>query len=130
MNACGQCRHAHQGLAAAKVAIERMKAAGVAWKRPVDYYAEMVKSDGHMRKVKDQLMFQQRQIDQAEERCVLTTCMWACGIPMHITFTGASSERPSAFKSRYRQSDSRQRLPKRKRQSGTSPRSASSGNNR
>lgn len=46
-----------------------MKVAGVAWKRPTDYYAEMVKSDGHMRKVKDQLMYQQRQIDQAEERC-------------------------------------------------------------
>ncbi len=57
-----------QGLAAAKVAIERMNKEGIKWKRPADYYAEMVKSDGHMRKVKDQLMYQQRQIEQADER--------------------------------------------------------------
>ena len=39
------------------------------WSRPTDYYAEMVKSDGHMAKIKEQLMHEQRRIEESEERC-------------------------------------------------------------
>ena len=49
--------------------MERMQQAGVPWQRPPDYYAEMVKSDAHMSRIKDQLMYEQRQIEEAEERC-------------------------------------------------------------
>ncbi|GLI67249.1 hypothetical protein VaNZ11_011431 [Volvox africanus] len=58
----------NQALASAKHAIHRFEEAGIPWLRPLDYYAEMVKSDEHMAKVKEQLMFEQRQIEQAEER--------------------------------------------------------------
>lgn len=58
----------NQALAAAQAAIGRFESAGVPWLRPPDYYAEMVKSDEHMAKVKEQLMFEQRQIELAEER--------------------------------------------------------------
>jgi F420-dependent methylenetetrahydromethanopterin dehydrogenase len=59
-----------QALAAAKAALERLDAAGVPWRRPADYYAEMVKSDAHMARVKAQLMHEQAQIEAADERCV------------------------------------------------------------
>lgn len=59
-----------QALEAAKSAIGRFEAAGAAWRRPTDYYAEMVKSDEHMAKVKEQLLFEQRQIEAAEQRWV------------------------------------------------------------
>ncbi|EFJ48581.1 hypothetical protein VOLCADRAFT_104643 [Volvox carteri f. nagariensis] len=58
----------NQALSSAQHAIRRFEEAGVPWLRPLDYYAEMVKSDEHMAKVKEQLMFEQRQIEQAEER--------------------------------------------------------------
>eukprot|EP00208_Stichococcus_sp_RCC1054_P006711 CAMPEP_0206141788 /NCGR_PEP_ID=MMETSP1473-20131121/14109_1 /ASSEMBLY_ACC=CAM_ASM_001109 /TAXON_ID=1461547 /ORGANISM="Stichococcus sp, Strain RCC1054" /LENGTH=170 /DNA_ID=CAMNT_0053536479 /DNA_START=139 /DNA_END=648 /DNA_ORIENTATION=+ len=58
----------NQALGAARVAIARMEAAGVAWQRPTDYYAEMVKSDEHMLKVREQLAFEQKSISEATER--------------------------------------------------------------
>ncbi|KAF5838951.1 eukaryotic rRNA processing [Dunaliella salina] len=58
----------NQALAAAQEAIRRFDASQTPWLRPPDYYAEMVKSDQHMAKVKEQLMFEQRSIEQAEER--------------------------------------------------------------
>jgi Eukaryotic rRNA processing protein EBP2 len=58
-----------QALAAAKVAVARMEAAGTPWLRPPDYYAEMVKSDDHMAKVKEQLMYETKLIEEQEERC-------------------------------------------------------------
>jgi hypothetical protein len=57
-----------QALGATVEAIGRFQAAGVAWYRPADYYAEMVKSDEHMAKVKDRLMYEQQQIEEADER--------------------------------------------------------------
>ena len=36
--------------------------------RPPDYYAEMVKSDDHMKRVKAQLMHEQTQLEAGEER--------------------------------------------------------------
>ncbi|GLC34406.1 hypothetical protein PLESTB_000731900 [Pleodorina starrii] len=58
----------NQALSAAQHAIRRFEEAGAPWLRPLDYYAEMVKSDEHMAKVKEQLMFEQKQIEAAEER--------------------------------------------------------------
>lgn len=51
-----------QALAAAKDAVRRFKEEGKPWLRPTDYYAEMVKSDEHMAKVKQQLMHEQKSI--------------------------------------------------------------------
>lgn len=55
---------------AADDAILRLERASLPWQRPPDYYAESVKSDGHMAKVKQQLMFEEQAIEQAEQRCV------------------------------------------------------------
>ncbi|KAF2659706.1 Ebp2-domain-containing protein [Lophiostoma macrostomum CBS 122681] len=45
-----------QALAAVKDARERLKKEGVAFSRPNDYFAEMVKSDEHMGKIKQKLV--------------------------------------------------------------------------
>lgn len=58
-----------QALAAAREAIGKLEAGGQKWHRPPDYYAEMVKSDEHMARVKQQLMHEQAEIAGAEERC-------------------------------------------------------------
>ena len=50
------------------MAIAKMEAAGVPWRRPPDYYAEMVKTDDHMLKVREQLAFEQKQIEEAGQR--------------------------------------------------------------
>ena len=57
-----------QALAAAREAAGQLEAAGVPWQRPPDYFAEMVKSDAHMARVKAQLMHAQGEIAGAEER--------------------------------------------------------------
>lgn len=57
-----------QALEASQEAISRFDSAGTPWLRPRDYYAEMVKSDDHMARVKQQLMYEQTQLEQAEER--------------------------------------------------------------
>jgi Eukaryotic rRNA processing protein EBP2 len=57
-----------QALGAARVAIAKMEAAGTPWRRPPDYYAEMVKTDDHMLKVREQLAFEQKQIEEAGQR--------------------------------------------------------------
>mmetsp|Transcript_2396 Transcript_2396/g.4013 ORF Transcript_2396/g.4013 Transcript_2396/m.4013 type:complete len:361 (-) Transcript_2396:378-1460(-) len=58
----------NQALSAAQQAIQRFNDSGQPWLRPQDFYAEMVKTDEHMAKVKEQLMFEQRAIEQSEER--------------------------------------------------------------
>jgi len=58
----------NQALEAAKVAIDKFEEAGIKWKRPADYYAEMVKSDEHMARVKEQLLHEQQVIQTAEQR--------------------------------------------------------------
>lgn len=57
-----------QALSATVEAINRFEAADKPWLRPPDYYAEMVKSDEQMAKIKDRLMYEQQLIDQAAER--------------------------------------------------------------
>lgn len=57
-----------QALEAAKTAINKFEQSGVAWCRPTDYYAEMVKSDDHMARVKEQLLFEQKKIEESAQR--------------------------------------------------------------
>ena len=38
------------------------------WRRPSDYFAEMVKSDEHMKRVKDKLLYEKKLSDGQEER--------------------------------------------------------------
>ena len=54
---------------AARQGITRLEDFRVPWHRPPDYYAEMVKSDDHMLKVKEQLMFEQKNIEETAQRC-------------------------------------------------------------
>ncbi|KAG1680383.1 hypothetical protein FOA52_015474 [Chlamydomonas sp. UWO 241] len=58
----------NSALLATHAAIAKFEAAGIPWRRPTDYYAEMVKTDTHMARVKEQLMHEQKQIELAEER--------------------------------------------------------------
>ena len=48
-----------QALSSANVAIKKLKDLGIAVKRPDDFYAEMVKSDEHMKRVRAELIFEQ-----------------------------------------------------------------------
>lgn len=57
-----------KALAGAKEGIQRLQDRGVPWLRPPDYYAEMVKSDGHMSSIKQRLVYEQKQIEESEER--------------------------------------------------------------
>lgn len=57
-----------QALEAARQAVKKFNEAGANWLRPADYYAEMVKSDQHMVKVKEQLLHEQKRIEASEQR--------------------------------------------------------------
>jgi rRNA-processing protein EBP2 len=57
-----------QALNSANVAIRNLKDLGIAVKRPDDFYAEMVKSDEHMKRVRAELIFEQTQQETREER--------------------------------------------------------------
>ena len=59
---------APQAVAAAGEAIRRFEAGGVPWRRPPDYFAEMVKSDEHMARVKEQLLYEKTQVEESEKR--------------------------------------------------------------
>lgn len=65
--------------------ITQLEDCRVPWHRPVDYYAEMVKSDDHMLKVKEQLMFEQRNIEETAQR-------YAPSSPCPILQNGTSPE--------------------------------------
>lgn len=75
-------------MTAARSAAGKLEAAGTKWLRPPDYYAEMVKSDEHMARVKAQLMHEQGEIESAQERCVAKSLkplrrFWTC-IRLHV----------------------------------------------
>jgi len=53
------------GCTEAQVYMERV---GLKYKRPADYFAEMLKSDTHMAKVRQSLLDQQKRIEAVEER--------------------------------------------------------------
>jgi len=57
-----------QALEGTRDAYDKLQALGVPFLRPPDYYAEMVKSDSHMLKVKDKLLFQKKMVEETEER--------------------------------------------------------------
>ncbi|CAH0487751.1 unnamed protein product [Peronospora farinosa] len=55
-------------LAMVRLAKDQLKKDKVAYKRPDDYFAEMLKNDVHMAKVKDKLIYEQKKITAVEER--------------------------------------------------------------
>lgn len=57
-----------QALEGARDAYQKFEALGIPFLRPSDYYAEMVKSDTHMLKVKDKLLTQKKMMEEADER--------------------------------------------------------------
>ncbi|KAH7293282.1 hypothetical protein KP509_28G019100 [Ceratopteris richardii] len=57
-----------QALEGTREAFTRLIESGKPFLRPPDYYAEMVKSDKHMLKVKDALLSQHKQMEEVEER--------------------------------------------------------------
>ncbi len=57
-----------QALLGAQKGVQTLQDRGIPWLRPPDYYAEMVKSDGHMANIKQRLVYEQKQIEEAEER--------------------------------------------------------------
>lgn len=57
-----------QALEGTRQAYAKLHSRGVAFFRPPDYYAEMVKTDSHMLKVKGRLLEQKKKIEEAEER--------------------------------------------------------------
>eukprot|EP00897_Mesotaenium_endlicherianum_P004974 jgi/Mesen1/4504/ME000023S03877 len=57
-----------QALEGVKVAYLKLQEAGIPFLRPSDYYAEMVKSDAHMLKVKDKLLHEQKSLEEVEQR--------------------------------------------------------------
>ncbi|XP_044467478.1 probable rRNA-processing protein EBP2 homolog [Mangifera indica] len=57
-----------QALEGTSQAFEKLQSMGLTFLRPSDYYAEMVKTDAHMEKVKRRLLAEQKEIEEAEER--------------------------------------------------------------
>lgn len=57
-----------QGLEGAREAYLKLQELRVPFLRPADYYAEMIKSDTHMLKIKDKLLYQKKQMEESEER--------------------------------------------------------------
>ncbi|KAK9178655.1 hypothetical protein WN943_027848 [Citrus x changshan-huyou] len=57
-----------QALEGTRQAFEKLQSMGLPFLRPADYYAEMVKSDAHMEKVKRRLLSEQKEIEEAAER--------------------------------------------------------------
>ncbi|KAI5075068.1 hypothetical protein GOP47_0011029 [Adiantum capillus-veneris] len=57
-----------QALDGTREAFTKLLLSGKPFLRPPDYYAEMVKSDSHMLKVKDALLSQQKKMEETEER--------------------------------------------------------------
>lgn len=57
-----------QALEGTRQAFEKLQSVGLPFLRPADYYAEMVKTDNHMEKVKGRLLAEKRKMEEAEER--------------------------------------------------------------
>lgn len=57
-----------RALESANECVRKLKDLGVPVRRPDDYYAEMVKSDEHMKRVRSELLFEQQQLEIREER--------------------------------------------------------------
>lgn len=57
-----------QALEGTRQAFEKLQSMGLPFLRPADYYAEMVKTDNHMEKVKGRLLAEKRKMEEADER--------------------------------------------------------------
>lgn len=57
-----------QALEGTRQAFVEFQSMGIPFLRPSDYYAEMVKSDAHMEKVKGRLLAEKKKIEESEER--------------------------------------------------------------
>ncbi|KAI4384732.1 hypothetical protein MLD38_002844 [Melastoma candidum] len=57
-----------QALEGTREAFGKFQSMGLPFLRPADYYAEMVKTDAHMVKVKGRLLAEKKKIEEAEER--------------------------------------------------------------
>lgn len=57
-----------QALNGTRQTFEKLQAMGLPFLRPPDYYAEMVKTDAHMLKIKGKLLVEKKNIEEAEER--------------------------------------------------------------
>ncbi|KAI3817926.1 hypothetical protein L1987_11726 [Smallanthus sonchifolius] len=57
-----------QALEGTRQAFVKFQSMGLPFLRPTDYYAEMVKTDTHMEKIKGRLLSEKRRIEEAEER--------------------------------------------------------------
>ncbi|QDZ24633.1 rRNA processing protein EBP2 [Chloropicon primus] len=57
-----------QALGAVRDSVEKFDASGTKWRRPDDYLAEMVKSDHHMKRVKEKLLYEKKLSEEQEER--------------------------------------------------------------
>lgn len=55
-------------LAGVKTALARMDEAGIPYQRPTDFYAEMVKPDSHMNRVKDALLREKKKMAVVQNR--------------------------------------------------------------
>lgn len=55
-------------LKAANEGFDKLIAMGIPYKRPDDFFAEMIKSDDHMKKIKGTLLKQKRTIEEAQQR--------------------------------------------------------------
>ncbi|KAL5731672.1 hypothetical protein ACHQM5_004379 [Ranunculus cassubicifolius] len=57
-----------QGLEGTRKAFDKLQSMSIPFLRPSDYYAEMVKTDTHMHKVKSRLLVEKQKMEEAEER--------------------------------------------------------------
>lgn len=57
-----------QALEGTRQAFVKFQTMNLPFLRPVDYYAEMVKTDSHMEKIKGRLLSEKKRIEEAEER--------------------------------------------------------------
>ena len=57
-----------QAMAAVVIGRKKLDDMGFPYLRPDDYYAEMVKDDGHMQRIRDSLLFEERKMDAFERR--------------------------------------------------------------
>lgn len=57
-----------QALEGSRQAFTKFQSMGLPFLRPSDYYAEMVKTDVHMEKIKGRLLAEKRRMEEAEER--------------------------------------------------------------
>ncbi|PON56211.1 Eukaryotic rRNA processing [Parasponia andersonii] len=58
----------NQALEGTRRAFEKLQSMGLPFLTPADYYAELVKTDSHMEKVKGRLLVEKRRMEEADER--------------------------------------------------------------